>query len=838
MIDFLAKHKVKLIKLLVASLLLLSLTVYIIFSINKNKSIYISRPPYDKSGFVESKSYNDDHVFKIANSRFEFNINAKDTKFSVKDNMTLQTWNSNPEQVSASYPIELNELFVVYYERQLETPKPISVYDESIKDKDFAFKVGAQSIDVLYMIGRDEEKSFIDLPRKIPAEKFNKLIIEPLRQLADTDSQVAEYLGFIENQYMVVDEGDARFLGNVKSTKVIQVLYELIMVKSLYTYEDYVEDSAKYGFPTEVEEPYFEFIVRYEITNKGLSVTLFNDSIVESEKYQLAYIDVLPYFGANNINEDGITVIPDGSGILINHNNGKYNNPIYDKRIYGSDRSIGNQMDVMPEEQETIKLPMYGYTKNDHGFINVLEKSDSMASLRAGFRTTSSSGVYVNVVPFAHFRYIIRERDAFIFSSSVSSQRVSMWTKEYNKEDYQSTYIFGQETKTYYDIAKLYQNHLVDTYNLKEITSEKKMHLTMLGGYKELKYFVGFPYNSVQTLTNAKEIEAILSEINYGPNQLDVSYQGWSNGGIKPTSMHKIKYNNSISSKKDILKTETALKEKSVDLYFEFNTQSAYTKESIHVGNDVVKNLFQKPVVYYKYNQATMLADKTTMGSYRLNLAAQTKVYNRINKLSYKNIVLTDEAQSLASDFSKNNVAFRDEVIRNFNQNIDRLDKSIIFRSPNLYGLLKADKVLDMPISGTRNRMSDYEIPFIHLVFNGYLDYSNPSFNLDTSKSIMWHKLKAIETGGRVQFTLSYKDTFNLIKTEYSQYYSTYYNNWIHDINYILDELNEIDIYHAKIVSHKTLNLQGTIVEVIYSNSKKFVINYETNTVVESNVII
>ena len=185
------------------------------------------------------------------------------------------------------------------------------------------------------------------------------------------------------------------------------------------------------------------------------------------------------------------------------------------------------------------------------------------------------------------------------------------------------------------------------------------------------------------------------------------------------------------------------------------------------------------------------------MPNYKFNHLQENKVYKTINSFDYKNIVLTDEAQSVTSNFRNGNVVFRNERIDSSVKNIEALDKNIIFRNANLYGLLRADKVLDMPTSGTYHRMIDYDIPFIHLVFNGYLDYANPSFNLNTSKSIHWHKLKAIETGARVQFTLSYHDTVNLIKTDYSHYYSTYYKNWINDVNNLLIEIDELEIYNA-----------------------------------------
>ena len=87
-----------------------------------------------------------------------------------------------------------------------------------------------------------------------------------------------------------------------------------------------------------------------------------------------------------------------------------------------------------------------------------------------------------------------------------------------------------------------------------------------------------------------------------------------------------------------------------------------------------------------------------------------------------------------------------------------------------------------------------------------------------------------------MQFTLSYNDTVKLIDTEYTDLFSTYYSNWISDIDSIYDSLSKLDIYNAKIVNHRTLNKSGTRVEVTYSNNNVYIIDYETETL-ESRVI-
>ncbi|VEU79773.1 DUF5696 domain-containing protein [Haploplasma axanthum] len=832
--------KKRIIKLTIISLLLIIGIIILVVTISKNKKSYVARDPYDKSKFVMFEDTPKDKIFELSNNRFEFRLNSANTQFEVKDKTTNQQWLSSPEKLNEQTATELSELFVVYYERQLETPKSVSVLDESIKFNKYGFRFENNSLDVLYEIGGKREISFTDLPRKVPVEKFEELILKPLEELGKEDSDVRRNISFLKSRFMLLKEENVYFLRDITAQDALDIIYDLIFVKSDYTEDDYIEDNTKYGFPIHEDIPYFEFVVKYLLTDKGLKVQIINDSIYETEKFQIAYIDVLPYFGVGNINDYGFTVIPDGSGIFIDHENGRYNTTTYEKRIYGTDLSVESGLMVQPEEQEVIKLPMYAYSKNDYGFINVVESSDSMTSIRAAFRTTTRNNVYTNKIPYVHYRYLIRERDAFNFASSSSTQRVSIWTSEYNKEDFMSEYIFVEDGKEYYNFASEYQEYLKANFNFKNKTNEDILHLTFLGGYKEKKYFLGFSYETVNALTKASKIMEIADKINSN-NDLSISYQGWSNDGIKATSMKNISFNNKVASKKQIKNLLKDANSKNIDLYLEFNANTAYTDKKISVNKDVNKTLLQNTVAYNKYNLATTLADRSTMNKYYLNTNYSTKVYDQILKFSNKNelsnIVISDDGSRLSSNFTNKKVIFRNELIDTFDTNINKLDsKNIALRDSNFYGIIKANKILDVKTIGTRHRMVDYSIPFMQLVLNGLVDYYSASINLDTSKSIKWHQLKAIETGSKMQFTLSYEDTVNLINTEYSNYYSTFYNNWIETINSTYNYLKNTGIYESRIVGHKVLNADATIVEVEYENGSKYVINYLNETVIESEV--
>ncbi|MGI6781323.1 MAG: DUF5696 domain-containing protein [Acholeplasmataceae bacterium] len=822
-------------------LLLAGLMTFVVIRILANKTEYIPRKPYNKDGYILVSDYAEDHKFLVSNARFDFKLEASSTKFELHDKKTGKTWYSNPENLQANSPVEFHDLYVLYFEKLLESPKNFPIRDKSIALGTYRFKEIENGLEVLYEIGKDNRKSFYDLPYQMTYQRFNELIIEPLREKSRTpNSGVSRRdITVLQAAYMYVTESDSFVaLPNKFNTQdSVDLAYNLIFNHSLYTEEHLEEDKKMFTFPDPPDNPYFEFVVRYELTDDGFKVRILADSILESEQFPIAYIDVLPFFGSNNLEDTGITVIPDGSGIVIDHVNGNFGTGTYDKRIYGRDLSVGSETYIMPSIENTIKMPMYGYTKNNSGFINVVEESDTMTSIRAGNRVTMSNGKYTNRVPWIHYRYHVRERDGFTFQSWSQQQRVSIWTKEYNKEDFVSSYIFTDDTYpevNYFELAKLYQKYLVNLYQLEKKTFNDVMHLTILGGYIRQKHFLGFPYDSVQALTTSKQISEIMARINNDNQQLDISYQGWANDGIKPYSMDKIKFNRNVTSKKQLINLDKEMKANGNRLFLEFLVQSAYTNKGLN-NDEKAKNIFQNDVKYYDFDTAMQIPYRNRLPLHYFNSQKQNKVYNTINKTNYiDNVVLSDEASLITANFKNNKLMFRKETLANTTNNLKNINKTVALRNANLYGSIYADKLLDTPIVGGASRLADYSIPFLQIVYSGYFNYVMPSTNLDTSKSMEWYKLKALETGSKMQFTLSYKDTVDLIKTQYSHYYSTYYNNWIDDINSLLAEIQNLGIYNETIISHKTLNNQGTLVEVIYSNGVKYTINYETETFVKA----
>lgn len=86
--------------------------------------------------------------------------------------------------------------------------------------------------------------------------------------------------------------------------------------------------------------------------------------------YRIVSIDVLPYFTSVKKNTDtGYIVIPDGSGAVIEFDNGKADYPVYLKRLYSTDLAFTSY--TLTSKTTDVLLPMYAmvYTGSEHGVI-------------------------------------------------------------------------------------------------------------------------------------------------------------------------------------------------------------------------------------------------------------------------------------------------------------------------------------------------------------------------------------------------------------------------------------------------------------------------------------
>ncbi len=133
-------------------------------------------------------------------------------------------------------------------------------------------------------------------------------------------------------------------------------------------------------------------------------------------------------------------------------------------------------------------------------------------------------------------------------------------------------------------------------------------------------------------------------------------------------------------------------------------------------------------------------------------------------------------------------------------------DLEVMVNGGNAYTWQYVDHIIGAAVDSSRYIVASYSVPFLGVVLHGYKNFTGTPLNMEGD--LDYAKLKAIENGASIYFTLSYQNTQNL-KEDYqlSKYYSVRYDIWFDDVVEIYNELNSElkDVQTMPIIGHSFL---------------------------------
>ncbi len=686
-------------------------------------------------------------------------------------------------------------------------------------------------------------------------EYYNELLIE----YAKGDS----FKTYLKTKYKTITETQIETITSFLETEYPNKSFvkdgysEDVLLKDKEVYDEVFKDDKEFVGITayRTERTFIGASIVYELTNDGIKATIPNDSIQETSSKPLVYLELLPYFGANSKENEGYTMIPDGSGILIEHNNNKSSNTYGPVRIYGSDAV--NKSDYLKEETYDISYPLFGvYSKNadntENGFISIVENGAEMCYITASNSLkNSSNNALKEYYNYANFRFYLREGTSYVFPDWQNPLTVTARTKTYIKDDLTISYNILTEDKSYSGMALEYRNYLIESKKIKDndSTDEVTLNLTLIGGYKTEKSILGIPYKYVDSLTSTNEVKLIVDELkNDNVNNLNLIYTGWSNNGVKSTTYRDIYFNSNVGSKKDIQKLNNYINNiDGYNFYPLVNLQTNYTDKGFSPSKEAIRNSQTGVIEFYDFNQATTLKDETTTVYYYLKPSKITEQVSsfakKYNKLKLDNLAISDLGNNLNGTYNNTSTEFRSDALTAYYNSMETLintlgsDTLLVSYSPSEYALKYSNLILDLPETGTNYVVVDRMIPFTQLLLSGVYDYSSESFNINDKEQFIYHKLKCIETGSNISFTWSYDETYKLINTEYNYYYSTYYKNSYDVAISMYNELKSLDLYKGKLVKHQQL-IDNVVASTYLLNDNSYVtyiINYSSSSYTFNN---
>ncbi len=642
--------------------------------------------------------------------------------------------------------------------------------------------------------------------------------------------------------------------------QVVKWLYPFFYEWCQYTEEDLLLDNG--SVPT-TEGPIIGLAIEYSLTDDGLEVVVPGNSIrtntnENGDNYQVTEINVLPYFtSSREFSNEGYFVIPDGSGAILNFDNGK-SYDAYQKRIYSGDLTFINT--ILTTSSSDILLPMYGMVKKDvatgksTAMIAEVTKGEPQVRMLVDVPKTNDRYNYAN------YTIVLRETQVSVVGTNqFNRNETNVYTDVSATYDYHFNYHYlSDEYETSYSgIAKCYRDILIDRSEGKlnaenDQTAKVVLDLEVIGSYSYKANFLGIGYTAEDSLTTVDQLKEMLDELlQYDVSGINVYYKGWRKEGLVNTSFKNIKVSSEIGGKKKLLKLINEYNNKvNIYPYLEFLEYNDF-QESFGKAHYTARDITGLAASKYPYDLQSnvfntdldeiMILSPAYYDAFSKTLAKKYQKTLGIDKLA-----LSGLGSKLSGNYKKKATLFKtaaiEEQIKSFENLRAQGITNIALDKPYAYAIEYSSNLYDLPYQSTLYEILDYTIPFYQLVINGLVDYSGESINQYAEKGLQEHLMKCIETGSNPAFTFTYDDSSELLQTNYNNYYYTLYTRWLEDVKTVCDTLNELDIFSCNLVSHE--RLANDVFKVTYENldgSKQIeiILNYQkTNWVSNEGIMV
>ncbi len=578
--------------------------------------------------------------------------------------------------------------------------------------------------------------------------------------------------------------------------------------------------------------------VHYELEDDGLSVYVNTSEIKERNGYSedveedqeassdtiiLTEIALCPFMGATTEDENGYMFIPDGSGAIINLNNGKGNYSSYSQPIYG--RDITQVKEVEPDMVEQAYLPVMAMVSGNQGLVMIATDGDTFAQANADVSYSKTGNSWYNN---CYFSFTVRSTDNYYMTGDSSAIMV------FEKGDgtiltdkIAVKYIpieSDEETVPITQVADVYRDYLINEKGLKKQAdaSEPALYVDFYGGTRKSKSILGIPValkTAYTTFDQASEIVDTLTEL--GVDNMVVNYNDWSDDSMN----EKIDTGDSVASvlggKRAYKKMLENFKEHGIDYYatvtgltFKSNGNGFWTL--FNTAYRVSKSYSRQ----YSYNIAYGTPD-TGVAPALLSPRSIVKLSAAVSK----NLGKFDQGASLGiasstlwSDFSKKYRTSRDmtaDYIIDYYKAVAESNGRVYADAPNAYLIPYVNRIGDLTLQSSQFKVTDYDVPFYQMVLHGYVDYASEAVN--ATPDTMVAVLKAIAAGSNIHFDLIHEETSELVNTDYVDLFFANYEGWLDEAAMAYKLVDEV-LAPAVGATITDYEIDGKVIRTAYSN--------------------
>jgi hypothetical protein len=604
--------------------------------------------------------------------------------------------------------------------------------------------------------------------------------------------------------------------------------------KGQYSWEG-LEKGIRYIYEVGEETGiHFSVPLEYRLNDDNLEVSIPVSGIGEYNDGYIYRIAMLRYMGATSYDDEGYFVVPNGSGSIINFNNGKSGQGNYSQYIYDIDPLAANYTTI--ENLESAKLPIYGICKENSSILVSVEDGASTAVLTAAVSGTDSDYNY------AYPSFVLRIADNLRMFGDATQDVYVMEPDAYDVNLCTRYTFLTSDYTGYSGIANYYRNRLIDEGILtaKTESGDIPFYYDVIGGVKETSHFLGIQYLHTFSMTDfdeAGQMSDILAAD--GVTNQVMNLQGWFNGGYYHDAADKIKVIWKLGGKSGLEGLNETLKNNGGKLYVDTAFQEVTWADDGFASNMEASRYYGAGYVatFGQINPATL---RNTSGlGYEENIYSLlspkylpryvSKFAKKIQNIDVDGISLRDLGNVLTSDKKRTNQINREEaldVVLGQFEVLENTNKSIMTNAANGYAFAYSDDIINAPLSGSDITITDADVPLYEMILHGCVDYSSDVLNFENADDLDKTLLKLIEAGASPHYIFTWEESSEMKMTALNRYYSTTFANWEDDAVEAYNTVNEAlkQVSGAAIVEHEILS--SSVRRITYDNGVVIYVNY------------
>ena len=559
--------------------------------------------------------------------------------------------------------------------------------------------------------------------------------------------------------------------------------------------------------------------VEFTLSETYLNVNVNIDGIYQGNECILTKISLLPYFGAGSWKESGDIFVPDGSGALINFNNGI--DAIYERMVYGEEKAVDDKL--YGTVRENLNLPVFGIMTENKALLGIITEGDGTAAVSAaggtpkrGYNTVFS----VAVLRTAYQKTMLNGRQD-LYRLSLQDENIKGFTVRYYP-------LTGTEADCA-GLAQTYREYLTAEKNLIKRVKPPSINVDVIGAVDTESMFLGIPYRKQTALTTYKQTQAMMEVLRTsGISELSVRYSGWAKDGLSNRKiLKKALASNVLGGKNELLSLNKYMSDNGFDFYPDADILRFRNKKSGYSA----KTVFNEAAVQYSYLPSVYSGRQSFPPWYLLKPERIRETASGYLS-SYLKYPFASVSLSSLSNMTYSNMDIRggtrrgsfareaEAVLWQFSQ----AGLKLTGENANAYAVPYMEKIFEAPIYNSAYKAFDERIPFYSMVFHGYVAMTAPPQAQADDQTA--HMLIAVENGYELLWTAIASDASVLIDTCYDEFYSSSYTQWSDKALYCYETYYPLlkKVYDQPIISYKKLT--EWVNEVVYENGVRVFINY------------